>query len=325
VKPTVKIGLAAPFEGLYRDQGYEVLHAVRLALRDRNEAGGVGGRYLIELVALNDFNEVEEARRQAGEMDADPGVLAVLGGWLPETAKAAEPEFARRNLAFVAPGVDWNDLGEEAARMMVHEMGLRRATILYGHTQGDRALASAFGNALRERGGSVIAEAGLNDEDPAARMFVASSEKPEVVFLAADAPMAARWMAETREAGYDGAFIGGPKLGSSLVRDIAGQASEEAVFVSHYPPLSHDAGFEEGYQALSGGAPPGPEAEWAYATANRMLGAIEEATLSQGVPSRAGVLEAVAAEARGELDVFVYVFRAGEVWASYLPGGMGSD
>ena len=42
VQPTVKIGLSAPFEGLYRDLGYEVLPAVRLAVRERNAAGGVG-------------------------------------------------------------------------------------------------------------------------------------------------------------------------------------------------------------------------------------------------------------------------------------------
>ena len=48
VKPTVKIGLSAPFEGLHRDLGYEALHAVRLAVRQRNEAGGIGGSYLIE-------------------------------------------------------------------------------------------------------------------------------------------------------------------------------------------------------------------------------------------------------------------------------------
>jgi branched-chain amino acid transport system substrate-binding protein len=325
VKPTVKIGLTAPFEGLYRDQGYEVLHAVRLAVRNRNEAGGVGGRYLVELVALNDFNEVEESRLQAGEMAADPGVLAVLGGWLPKTAKAAAPEYRRENLAFVAPGVDWADLGTEAARIMVREMGLHRATILFGKMPGDLALADAFGSALVEKGGRVIAEANPSDKGLTPRQVLASSEQPEVIFVAADASSAARWMAETREAGFDGVFIGGPKLGSSLVPDIAGQASEEAVFVSHYPPLSDDAGFVEGYRELSGGAPPGPEAEWAFATANRLLWAMEEVTLGLGEPSRAGVLEALAVEAGDELDVFVYMIRAGGVYASYLPEGRRSD
>ena len=107
VKPTVKIGLSAPFEGLYRDLGYEALHAVRLAVRQRNDAGGVGDRYLVELVALNDFNETEEAVVQARKMAVDPGVLGVLGGWSPEVARAAAPTYQQEGLAFLVPSTDW--------------------------------------------------------------------------------------------------------------------------------------------------------------------------------------------------------------------------
>jgi ABC-type branched-subunit amino acid transport system substrate-binding protein len=103
VKTTVKLGLSAPFEGRYRDLGYEVLYAVRLAVRQRNEAGGVADGYLVEMVALNDFNAAEEAVEQARKMAVDPDVLAVLGGWSPETAAAAGPVYEQLGLAFVAP------------------------------------------------------------------------------------------------------------------------------------------------------------------------------------------------------------------------------
>lgn len=109
VKPTVKIGLSAPFEGLYRDLGYEVLYAMRLAVRERNEAGGVAGRYLIEFVALNDFNEPDESVVQARKMAVDPGVLGVLGGWSFETARAAAPEYERLGLAFLSPETDFTE------------------------------------------------------------------------------------------------------------------------------------------------------------------------------------------------------------------------
>lgn len=107
VKPTVKIGLSAPFEGRYRDLGYEALHAVRLAVRQRNEAGGIDGRYLVEFVALNDFNEPEEAVVQARKMEVDAGVLGVLGGWSPEAARSAAPEYKRLGVPFLAPEVDY--------------------------------------------------------------------------------------------------------------------------------------------------------------------------------------------------------------------------
>ena len=109
-KPAVKIGLSAPFEGLYRELGYEALYAVRLAVRERNAEGGVGQRYLVELVALNDLNEAETAAEQARKMAVDPAVLAVLGGFSAETALVA-PEYEQLGLAFLtpAPGVNWLD------------------------------------------------------------------------------------------------------------------------------------------------------------------------------------------------------------------------
>jgi ABC-type branched-subunit amino acid transport system substrate-binding protein len=112
VKPTVKIGLSAPFEGRYRDLGYEVLHAVRLAVRQRNDAGGVGERYLVEFVALNDFNEPVSAIVQARKMAVDAKVLGVLGGWSPETAAAVEPVYERLQVAFLSPAVDFREFQE---------------------------------------------------------------------------------------------------------------------------------------------------------------------------------------------------------------------
>jgi hypothetical protein len=105
VKPTVKLGLSAPFEGLHRDVGYEALYAVQLAVRERNGDGGVGQRYLVELVALNDLNQAEKAVEQARKMAVDPGVLGVLGGLSVETAQAA-PEYEQLGLTFLTPRAD---------------------------------------------------------------------------------------------------------------------------------------------------------------------------------------------------------------------------
>lgn len=118
VKPTVKIGLSAPFEGRYRDLGYEALHAVRLAVQQRNETGGIADRYLVELVALNDFNDTEEAIMQARKMAVDDGVLGVLGVWSPEVGQAVAREYGRLSLVVLTPETD---LTEEQSSPVVQE------------------------------------------------------------------------------------------------------------------------------------------------------------------------------------------------------------
>lgn len=100
-RPIVKIGLVAPFEGRYRSVGYEVIYAVRLAVREANAAGGLAGRS-IQLVALDDSGDPALAAEQARKMDADPQVVGVLGHWLDTTTQASAPEYARLGLPLVA-------------------------------------------------------------------------------------------------------------------------------------------------------------------------------------------------------------------------------
>ncbi len=101
-RPTVKIGLVAPFEGRYRQVGYEVIFAVRLAVREANAAGGVAG-HTVELVALDDQGNPARALEQARKLALDPQVKLVLGHWLTATTQAAAPEYARLGLPVLQP------------------------------------------------------------------------------------------------------------------------------------------------------------------------------------------------------------------------------
>jgi ABC-type branched-subunit amino acid transport system substrate-binding protein len=100
-RPVVKIGLVAPFEGRYRDVGYEVIYAVRLAVREANAAGGVAG-YSIELLALDDSGDPAMAVTQAQKIAIDTQVVGVIGDWLDQTTTAAAPAYAAAGLPLLA-------------------------------------------------------------------------------------------------------------------------------------------------------------------------------------------------------------------------------
>jgi len=104
-RPVLKIGLVAPFEGRYRDVGYEVVFAVRLAVREINAAGGVGG-YSVELVALDDSGDEQMAVEQARKLAADASVIAVIGHWRENTTIAAAPEYERVSIPLIAPSAN---------------------------------------------------------------------------------------------------------------------------------------------------------------------------------------------------------------------------
>src|SRR4029077_12068523 len=92
-RPVIKIGLVAPFEGRYRDVGYEVIYAVRLAVREANAAGGVAG-FGVELSALDDRGDPASAAEQARKLGTDPQIAAVIGDWLDATTLDAAPIYA---------------------------------------------------------------------------------------------------------------------------------------------------------------------------------------------------------------------------------------
>ncbi len=100
VSPVVKIGLVAPFEGRHRAVGYDVIYSARLAVREINAAGGIGG-YRVALVALDDGGDVELARATAVSLTKDPAVVAVIGHWRADTTAVAAPIYADAGLLFL--------------------------------------------------------------------------------------------------------------------------------------------------------------------------------------------------------------------------------
>jgi ABC-type branched-subunit amino acid transport system substrate-binding protein len=100
-QPVIKIGLVAPFEGRYRSIGYEAIYAARLAIREINAQGGING-YRIELVALDDRSEPDQAIEAARKLTIDPQVIAVIGHYRPDSTDAALEEYCSQQVAVIA-------------------------------------------------------------------------------------------------------------------------------------------------------------------------------------------------------------------------------
>lgn len=103
VDPVVKIGLVAPFEGRHRAIGYDAIYSARMAVREINAAGGVGG-HRVALVALDDRADAELARQAAASLVVDPGVVAVVGHYVTDITEIAAPIYAEGGLPLLAMG-----------------------------------------------------------------------------------------------------------------------------------------------------------------------------------------------------------------------------
>jgi branched-chain amino acid transport system substrate-binding protein len=313
-QPLIKIGLVAPFEGRLRARGYEVLYAVKLAVRQWNEAGGVGG-YKVELVALDDGGDPAVAAQQVRELAVDQDVLGVVGHFTEETTRAAAPGYALQGLALVSPAVGAEGitvaggvvrlglsdrlLGREAARYAVESLAGKRLAVLRGqggrHVNDSRSsLADTFGAAARELGGTVVLDESVARNGWTSRLAEAS---PDLVFLSSDAMEGGQTIQLARQAGVEATFLGGPALGDRALVQVGGAATEGTVYLAMAPAgvdLPGGETFVVDYQALAGYSP-GPRATLAYEATNLLLEAIARAAdQSSQQPSRAMVWQQLA-------------------------------
>jgi len=124
-RPALKIGLVGPFEGRYREIGQEIIYAARLAVREANEAGGIGG-YSVELVAFDDGGDPAQAEEQARKLATDPQVVGTMGNWLEPTTLAAAPVLAAAEVPFLATAAS-PDLDPSAFRLWPTASALQAA------------------------------------------------------------------------------------------------------------------------------------------------------------------------------------------------------
>lgn len=287
----VKIGLVAPFEGRYRALGYEVLHAVRLAVQERNASGGVAGS-MVELVALNDNDDPLRSAFQADKFDVDPDIVGVIGPFSSAALEATAPSYSDSGLGMITPdtcppsvaGLDGVFCLGAPPSEIAAEMSARLppdAQVVLVRGEGG-ALSSALAPLAHE---VIDLSSGQVPGQPT-----------DVILYDGDVLAAADLLVEMRRAGLDAPLWGGPSLARRQLPQIAGGAASGACYAIA-PPLHADlasgSSFVEAYRAVSG-AEPGPWAALAYDAAQFLLDAVERTIGAEGRVTRRGVREQVA-------------------------------
>jgi ABC-type branched-subunit amino acid transport system substrate-binding protein len=299
-QPIVKIGLAAPFEGLDRPLGYDALAGAKLALSERNATGGVGG-YVVELVALNDFGEPDEARLQAREFAADPAVLGVITGWTSETMRASVAVYQQVGLAVAVPWSVLPELADRGSGVVLVAADAQQSA--YALT---KAVAATYPRRLVVVGDGPSAtlyeesadELGLNVyllPPPDVLDSEITQEwvnhlvwgQPDALILAMDGARTGETILTLAEEDWSGTTLGGVESGSIHLVNVAGSLAAGLTFVSP-APAGQDVAQPQGnltpdMEGL------GPRAVLAYDATHVLLDAIELAIQEDGYPSRQGV------------------------------------
>ena len=284
--PVVKIGLIAPFEELYREDGYAVLHAVQLAVNQRNAAGGVAGRQ-VALVALNDNGRPDEAAFQASKLALDADLLAVISPAQLATAAAA-------GATLDGAVVPWVSLAPLDASQLGDGFGLAASPAALGEAAA-AALASQVGSLVIFSDQSEAVQA-VQQVGAASGLLVDGLSLADALRFSPDAGQGLIWLGDAaagaglaEKAAGEVSLVGGPELGSPVFAGRAGDAALAVRWMANGPSADEmPASFVEGYRSLNG-SDPGPLAVLAYDAANLLLDAMEQAGAGRGPLDRGAV------------------------------------
>ncbi len=231
----VKVALLAPFEGRYREVGYNALYAARLALQD-------AGTTNVELLPVDDGGTIQSAADRARALALDPAVGAVVALGYAATDESVLTAFGDIPVVIVG---HWSAIptGESVFMLASSELddiittppaiGVTEAAELDTPLVGGEIFALEQFPQLRDSldGITIVSSGSLPDDEFAER------------YLASDQFVPAPGLLATLT--YDAFGMVARTMGDSVER---GEISR-AIAVMTYNGLNGDIRFENGYWA----------------------------------------------------------------------------
>ena len=197
------IAYAGPISGVEGYVGREQLRAVRMAVNEINEAGGLGGRPVV-VRPYNDENDPERAAVVAEQIVNTDDVLLVVGHHASRASLAAAPVYEAAGLPAISPSsttdaltannpwyfrtvIGNHDQGQLIAAYANHALGYDRASVITKPGVYEESLTGAFVDEFRQRG-TVVRQWEIDPEDRDASILaiieeLAATEDPGIVFL----------------------------------------------------------------------------------------------------------------------------------------------
>lgn len=219
----VKIGAAGPFTGDLSKIGLDSLNAIKMAVDEFNQAGGVNGR-LVEVVVGDDGADPAKGNVVADKFVSDPAVLGVVGPMNSSVTNAALPIYEKAGLVLISQSSTTSDLtdhgfkvmhrlcprddsqGQAAAMFIARDLQAKRVYILddkstYGQGLGDQVAAdlkalSAVPAPVEVKRDQVSAQ----DKDFSSLISLIRGFNPDTVYMAFANPAQAANLAKQMEA-----------------------------------------------------------------------------------------------------------------------------
>jgi len=306
----VKIAVGAPLTGPLAKQGQEVANAVKLAVAEWNQRGGVLGKK-IEVLEADDQGNPQVGVSAGEKVAADPAVVGAVWGITSITCIPVSEILERSNLVMITPGCSNPKVTDRGLKtvnrlcarddfqgpagiiFLVKEQKAKKIAIFDDGTTGPRGAADEADKQAKAMGATVnryVIRAG--DKDFRAILGTVPKDT-DAIYASLWAPDAALMAKQLPDVGLNVRMIGPDGLFEPVDYIQASAGAAEGNFVTFFVPdmkkvpgaAQFVKAFEAKYGTLSSYGP------LAYEATNIILEAVKKA----GKTDRAAVRDAVRA------------------------------
>jgi branched-chain amino acid transport system substrate-binding protein len=225
---------------------------VKLAVKERNAAGGVLGRQ-IQLVTLDDQGKQGEAVTAVTKLIAEDHAVAIIGEVASSLSLAGGKVAQRAGVPMISPSstnekvTQIGDMisrvcfidsfqGYVGASFAKDKLGFTRAAILYDHSQAySSGLRTDFKKAFTKMGGTIVTEQAYSsgDNDYSAQLTAIKNANPQFIYVPGYYTEVVNIARQARQLGITVPMIGGDGWVSDDLKN-AGTALDGCYFSDHY-------------------------------------------------------------------------------------------
>ena len=248
----IVVGHYASMTGSEATYGVSTDNGIKLAIKERNAAGGVNGKS-VKLITYDEQGKAQEVVTVVTRLIQQDQVTAVLGEVASSRSLAGAPVCQRLGTPMVTPSSTNPDVtavgdmvfrvcfidpfqGLVGAKFAYENLKHKRAAVLFNRAQAySSGLKGNFVTAFTEMGGEVVTEQayGDGDNDFSAQLTAIREANPEFVYVPGYYTEVVNIARQARQLGLDVPLIGGDGWDSEELKN-AGDALNGCYYSNHY-------------------------------------------------------------------------------------------
>jgi branched-chain amino acid transport system substrate-binding protein len=296
----ILVGEYGSFTGSEATFGISTSQGIKMAIEEKNKAGGVKGKQ-IKLISLDNQGKAEEAASAVTRLITQNGVIAVIGEVASSRSLAAAPIAQQNKIPMISPSstnpkvTEVGDYifrvcfidpfqGTVMAKFAWENLKAKKVAILRDvKSDYSVGLADYFIKKFKELGGDIVSDQSYQsgEMDFKAQLTQIKAAKPDAIFIPGYYTEVGLIARQAKQLSIAAPLLGGDGWDSSKLYEIGGTAINGSYFSNHYTTETKDpivVDFIKRYKERYGGdTPPDGLAALGYDAAKVLIEAMERA------------------------------------------------